>query len=322
MDKTLLAIAIILLALPAAHAQAGIIDYNLTLEIEGKSVKEHALILFEDINASFVVFKTEQISDLEVYDSRGELSYSYGQAEGGGFQIKVFPKGDRLLELFFRSDRLIFSSDSISQLFLELSLEIPVRRLHVDVILPPGDQANFYFPQNAKIGSDGKRIILSWDFESPTSIPLSVKYEPATKEQVLPLIALGILVAASLSVAYFFRRRAKQAFFTTLYEDERLVVERLATKKVLWQNKLEKELKFSRPKMTRIVKKLEERGWVAKERRGRTNKLTWIKGTKEERRLLSKIRKEKVQKEKENATKKEKQKEIVKRLFEGVPKER
>ena len=43
------------------------------------------------------------------------------------------------------------------------------------------------------------------------------------------------------------------------------------------QNKIEKELHFSRAKMTRLVKKLEAKGLVEKERIGRTNRLFYRK---------------------------------------------
>jgi uncharacterized membrane protein len=59
------------------------------------------------------------------------------------------------------------------------------------------------------------------------------------------------------------------------FDDEKLVVKYLQKNNPAYQNKVGKEFKFSRAKMTRIVKKLEHRGLVKKERRGRTNRLEW-----------------------------------------------
>jgi uncharacterized membrane protein len=47
----------------------------------------------------------------------------------------------------------------------------------------------------------------------------------------------------------------------------------LLKEKIIMQNKLEKQLGFSRAKMTRVVKKLEAKGLIEKERVGRTNRL-------------------------------------------------
>ncbi len=69
----------------------------------------------------------------------------------------------------------------------------------------------------------------------------------------------------------------KHEFERGFSEDERRLLLILAKEKRIMQNKVGKELKFSRAKMTRLVKKLEAKGLVEKERVGRTNRLFYKK---------------------------------------------
>jgi hypothetical protein len=60
--------------------------------------------------------------------------------------------------------------------------------------------------------------------------------------------------------------------------------------------------------MTRIVYKLAQRGWVKKERRGRTNRLSWIRGTAEEKKSAKAF---------EDRHSKQTQKKVAEKLLDG-----
>jgi len=109
---------------------------------------------------------------------------------------------------------------------------------------------------------------------------ISVQYEPVVKvnDFLVPVLVVAA-VAAVIFVFLYFRRKSRQAFLMTFFEDERKVILAMMTEKVCYQNILERKFGFSRAKMTRVVQKLERKGLLRKEKAGRTNRLFW-KGLK------------------------------------------
>ncbi|MCK5023460.1 MAG: MarR family transcriptional regulator [Candidatus Aenigmarchaeota archaeon] len=88
------------------------------------------------------------------------------------------------------------------------------------------------------------------------------------------VILFGVVFAF---VTTHLRRKVESEFMRGFSEDERKVLTILSQKKICMQKKLEKEFGFSRAKMTRIVKSLECKGLVEKEKIGRTNRLFYKK---------------------------------------------
>ncbi|MEM7817217.1 MAG: hypothetical protein QXL81_00140 [Candidatus Aenigmatarchaeota archaeon] len=285
MKRSLLAIVLLLYASLGFAQTMAIEKYEIRFSISEDSVRETIQLTLQN-PAESIRFATHGAYDTSARNSQGPIGFSILQ-ENDVSIIDVFPKNDTFVEISFSSREQIMRSGNTFQFFSELSLPTDVKSLHIDFVLPPGFVVEDYYPsEGGMVRSDGRSIIVSWDFANPASAPLFVRY---SSTQPSPMLAMATAIAAACMAAaglFYYRRRASREFLKGLFEDESKVVSYLMQHKTAYQNKIEKEFRFSRPKMTRIVFRLEQRGWVKKERRGRTNRLTWIKGTPEEKKMV------------------------------------
>jgi uncharacterized membrane protein len=269
---------IFLLFLSTATAHAT--QYNISVTIDGNAVKEEINIRFSElpVDRKFTL-RTVEIYNINVVDQFGPLNYSL-RNENGSYVLEVKLRNENLF-ISFNTDDLIFQNGELKQVFFEFTPGIPIDNLHTRVWLPKGFVARKWYPPDGHTSSDGQRICIAWDITKPSTVIFSVLFEPSEHLQI-ELLLIPSCIAIGLATGSFvifkrFRKRRIDDFLASFMPDERAVVELLIARRVAWQNKLEHELKFSRPKMTRIVKKLEAKGLIKKERRGRTNKLIWTK---------------------------------------------
>ena len=125
-------------------------------------------------------------------------------------------------------------------------------------------------------GSDGRRIFILWDLENPelgTSLDASVIYERITEVSIITIFAVIIV---SIAVMLFFilslRKRTVKDVLPVLTEGERKVMEILIREKnTVDQRKIVLETDFSKPKVSRIIQNLINRGLIEKTPKGRTN---------------------------------------------------
>ncbi len=310
MKRIIFAAAVLLLATAALAQEISVEQYSITFAVSEDYVRETVVLELKE-PAERIRFVTKGAYDINARNSYGTIGFNIRQ-EGSSSVIEVFPKNDTHVELAFSSREYVIRSDNTFQFFIELALGLNVEELHADLVLPQGYVLDSHYPQEGStIRSDGRSIIISWDFASPQSVPLFARYSTT---QAFPSVLIGVIAVlaavAAIGVLYY-RKRAKGEFLKGFFEDEGKVVGYMMRHKTAYQNKIEQEFHFSRPKMTRIVYKLEQRGWVRKERRGRTNRLTWIKGTPEEKKTVKKF---------EDMRKKQKQKETIEKLMENTEK--
>ena len=134
-----------------------------------------------------------------------------------------------------------------------------------------------YQPSEPEIIS-GERTSLVWsrtNMQGPLSV--SVKYVSATDNSWIYVVLIVLLLGIGAVAAVYYRRKVQQALLRGFREDEQKVILFLQENRVIGQNKIQHEFDFSRAKITRIVKKLEEKGLIRKESMGRSNKLYWLK---------------------------------------------
>ncbi|MBI4175720.1 MAG: hypothetical protein HY518_00810 [Candidatus Aenigmarchaeota archaeon] len=185
-----------------------------------------------------------------------------------------------MIVISYTVDNAVFRSDSVSFFFTEFQFDNEVD-MSVKVMLPPGSGIynDEYKPADAIITSDGRRIILAWHEEGVKGTLFSVKYSELAESgidifAVIAVIALAIVIFGFIR----FRKMERQAFLHGFREDEKKTIQYLEQRKTALQSDLQKEFRFSRAKATRIVMHLEEKGLVRKQRYGRTNRLSWLKG--------------------------------------------
>lgn len=165
-------------------------------------------------------------------------------------------------------------------------LSLPVNRSFVIIKLPPkgilpGEPANqSYHPSTGKIITDGKKIMVYWEKEnlSPNdSLQFSVLYSlPSLLSNSLILVITGAIIVSMVAIAVFLRRTGeKETVTSVLNDDEKTIVNVLQDRKGSSPQKvLVREADFSKAKVSRLVRNLEERGVVEiQPLSGRENKI-------------------------------------------------
>jgi len=260
----------LLLLLPAVLA-ADIQVYSVIFDVQqDMKVKEEIKIVF---NESLEQTKLTYILSGDAYNIKANNSIEEIRVEREGESLVLFvPKGSRQIYLSFETSELVKNYNDGKE-FLTY-MHVPKAKLtklqlllpkgyafYKDGVMPPGE-----------MGTDGERIFVSWkDVERETA--LMARFYKTEQSRVELLLAAALIAAALIVWA---KSRQDESYLLGFSNDEIKVIEAVKAKRIVYQNKLEKELGFSRAKMTRIIKKLEEKGLVQKEKIGRTNKIRWL----------------------------------------------
>lgn len=170
-------------------------------------------------------------------------------------------------------------------------ISIPVTRLFMSLKLPRNgilaeEIANeSYFPQDGKVFTDGRHIIVYWektDLKEGDSIQFSVLYTiplvGGMFYNVVITVMTLIVIVVMVGLAFYIRRapRAAAAVKAVLNRDEKVIVDILNKYKgKIGQKVIVRESDFSKAKVSRLVKNLKERGVVDIEPvSGRENRVT------------------------------------------------
>jgi len=247
---------LILLLLPWAAA-----DMRIYIEISPNGlVSEHVVMHPEpgQDNAEFIV-QQEPLSisgEYEIYafDEYYTIVFPYSN------EVEFTMLLDGMIERHGRRRVFRTSFDGST----DLSVTLP--RGNVLASMKPN-----VLPKPDEIITDGERITVRWSLDNE---PVSVFYEGPSNAAwitvVVILVALGCLVSAFIVML----RKKQGQVHDMLSEDEKSVLAEL--KRQDRQDKIAKELGFSKSKMSKVLRKLEEKKLVAKEPYFKTNKIKKI----------------------------------------------
>ncbi len=135
-------------------------------------------------------------------------------------------------------------------------------------------------PSFGREGSDGRKIYIEWISNTPKlgeTYDISIIYEgiQPLNQQILPLfIIIGALLVIIVGFVIYNKRfrTSSKNILPVLTENERKVMQILINeKKDVDQRRIIKETDFSKPKVSRIIQDLMNRGLVEKIPKGRTN---------------------------------------------------
>jgi len=157
--------------------------------------------------------------------------------------------------------------------------KLPDKTLLTEEVLLPISPSGYH------IGSDGRRILASWSFTDKKPgdvIPIRLYYETLSpefiSEDLIYILIFILILIVIVGTSFIFRKVSKKSelVLSVLNENERLVVDiiRKEKKKQVDQRRIVNLSGFSKAKVSRIIRNLEERGIVDSERIGRRNKIT------------------------------------------------
>ena len=173
-----------------------------------------------------------------------------------------------------------FASTRITDRFT-VTVKIPLGAALVESERLVGTGLKPFSPGFGQRGTDGRRILIKWDLENPQlgdTIPASIVYEqviPITAEQLPILIIVGTIVIAG-GVIYFFKRREVKTQPPTwkLNKEERNVLQIIATHGKIEQTELVHTLGINKVKVSRMVSRLKDLGFIKSTKIGRTHILS------------------------------------------------
>lgn len=294
-------IAITLLASVASCSRIDNIHINIDITEDNLALFNVTINYIEEVEMSdfYILAKIENI---RVFRGNEEINCSVEEMPLGTSIVCKNAFAKRITYTFYAKN-LIESGKRLNILFYQFPITTLINRVYVVVKIPLGaviaDEASLeytglkpFYPENGIKGSDGRRIFVEWIFENPKlgeTIRISTIYEKILKEEniniYLILISAIILSFIIISLILIFVRRRKDVskVLPILNEAERAIMEViLKSPEVLDQRKIVKATGFSKAKVSRVLKDLEERGLIKREKIGRATKVRLIFGKREE----------------------------------------
>lgn len=297
---------VLVLLLSPVDAQE-IIDYKAKIEVTDLALKQEILLSINNTHASkieeFTYPFSDNVQELSIRDSEGELMSS------------LTPKGDRKHITFsFRHPLEPNEVQTISIKFVSKGqvseysrgllkgstytlitahfILANVKNFELAIAIPEGygiveDKIS---PSGVGKGSDGRRIILKWEYKYPIppvfgEFRAIVLYEPLYSYYFLYII---IIIAALLVLAYVYRYLREEGIsladfldrkkylidkIEILKEDEQTILKLIVEKDGIDQREIQRKTDFSKTKVSKILSELEKRGNIRKEPYGRRNKI-------------------------------------------------
>ncbi|MFQ5800333.1 MAG: helix-turn-helix transcriptional regulator [Candidatus Hydrothermarchaeales archaeon] len=294
--KTALFILIFILSTTATQAAGDITldSYTQIVELEKKN-SHHKITLTIDVASESREINLSlplRTRNLKVLVDGEERQCKTDEMEGASILRCPFPEGvvgshfiimtfETAYPMFEIQNRIYYQSEYIPT-YPTKNLDY-ILKLPLGYIIPEEKDISFFVnPEPKNIYSDGRRIILLWqDRNISRDYEVSALMEPAEAAPSLSKTAIAVLllILVAAGVAYLLKRKeALKVSYPALVEHERIVVNLLkeAEDNVLWQKQIQHKTGFSKVKVSRIIRSLEERGVIKKEPWGNTNKIHLI----------------------------------------------
>lgn len=199
----------------------------------------------------------------------------------------------RTVNIYFETTDFVKSLDNKFNFNGDFSLNRDIDQVFASVKLPEvmalvSEEivGRLSYPKNATILSDGRHIIVVWEFsgfKSDQPMRFQILYERLTQpgfQLRLSHVALFAFVSVTtLALLYIrFFRKPEKLILSVLDEFERKVIDIVvASGGEIIQKKVVQQTNLSKSKVSRVVKSLVERGLIEVERMGRRNKLKIVK---------------------------------------------
>jgi len=284
-----LALIIVFLVLISCCALAQEIDYfvpTTTVVADGTAATKISITLEEPMDDLFKITLFD--AKVETIETNATFSgFSCEQEESAyGVELSCDVSGseekDRSFSIEYDNERIV-TQDGANSL-LEQDFIIPYRtsNMFIKVILPEGmviQEGEQFLPSYGSVASDGRRIEIFWrgtDIEANYNIAVKIPYEPLPFSVPIELVIVLILLIGI--VLYLLNRKrgsGKAALVMPILKtDEKLVLKGVLNHgDGVNQKILVRESGYSKAKVSKVLKSLQERKIVTLERVGRTNKV-------------------------------------------------
>ena len=287
--KKIILILFVLFSFPTVYSQA-IGDFSVNIDITNKDRVDVEMVFVPTENLIAINIPIyENIFDIQTNQGKCYLVKDVQQILKCEPDFSFFQK-NKNITIKFWSNSMVRGQDEIKTFSFDIPILWRTERILIFLKLPVGaavsdDIVIPVSPSENEIGSDGRRIFLKWFFENKQPddiIPLRVYYEETVNSSIIAQIQtqwfmLLIFVITVFGVLMYWQVNKKRSglVLSVLNENERIILEIIQNQpeEKVDQRKIVGLSGFSKAKVSRIIRNLEERGIIETERIGRKNKI-------------------------------------------------
>lgn len=255
-----------ILLLPLAHG----LSLDADISVSDNDIVSQRLTVSFDSN-----FSHDSITYLSSQEPLGVIYDDYSIEEvNGSYAITLMKDvlpGKNTVTFTILYDNLVLRQGSDYVLRTGFP-DIQTETSTIKVTLPAGFILTEHAPQATpspdSITTDGRHIILDWAFHDTDSTAIAVFYYKERSPSGIYLLLLIPLLAILLFL--YFRKRSKKAMSDILSEDENKILEHIRTGTTK-QKDIAQKLDYSKSKMSKVTRKLEEKDLISREPHFKTN---------------------------------------------------
>jgi len=283
----LLAIALLASAFFSAPAAAVISGYSIEAEISDSTVTYRTEMNFTKPVSNIIISIAGSPQNVQVNPSC--------RIDKALLQTNVICESSlSRIELSYTSTERISHKNNWLVWSDAFKLPEPADNMMIRVRLPAGAALkepilDAMEPKDSAITSDGRHILIAWEEKDVRNqFSGSIAYENLEIGSMLPMILAVIAIVAVVGfIAYRFYfsspKEGMKMILPILKKDEKSVLEGLVKHgSGVNQKIIVKESGYSKAKVSKVLKSLNERGLVRLERTGRSNRIFWGKEVKKE----------------------------------------
>mgnify|MGYP001604237255 CR=1 FL=1 len=238
-------------------------------------------------NANSFLFSIDQdIENIKVYDNN-DIDYLLTD-EGILINKDIRANEKNTVFIEFDSKELVRQSGKNFIFSLDFLLPSKPKNAKIKLVLPEGfvlsDLEPSISPKAKEIETDGKKINIIWNVNNSEESFIVVYRRGyfGKTESLWPIYILLILIIILIFIALFIfqRKRTKEFISGTLSEDENKILKIIKENKEITQKKISQLAGFSKSKMSKLAKRLEDKGIIKRKRFFKTNKFELSKKLK------------------------------------------
>ncbi len=277
----LVALAAVAIALMSAGAGAqSISSYEAEYTIDGNMALAEITLQFRDNLSEFETTIPADAAEVEVDGLEFEVSEPTLRIKGQRFSsAKIRYVTSSVLEKSQDTEFFVLNAGSIDAASMSVVVRLP-EKAALKYELDSG-QASIV-PKAGEVGTDGRRILIMWGNDDISGDALLVIYDSGSSglaAAAYPAAGLAMLLAGW---AYYRYRKKGQTgkqpdneLTRNLFDDEKKVVEALikSPEEGMWQKQLETITGFSKVRLSRKVRNLEQKGLIEKIPYGNANRI-------------------------------------------------
>jgi len=280
--RSLLIFSVLLLVFSCTNAEVLIKEYDITIDDLDKEISEFTYTLIISGNGLVNVPLTEGSSINAYYTGTFETIEYTIQNNSMSFAVNLQDTTRTIVIKNFvvnpvvtkNSEKILSFNHLIEENVgkLDVILKLPINSIVSDA----GDES-LIFPETTHMLSDGKRIILNWQRENFSGeFELFVTYKIGSNldyNYILYTSIFFVLIIVGLIIFFVSKTKGKvnKVISVGLSKEEKEIYDFIKTKGQISQKEVLNSLKYSKPRLSKLIRKLEEKELISKKPQGRTN---------------------------------------------------